>query len=255
MAGLIGYVISGAGLVVCVLVGALWMIAAPRSSGPRRWLVLVAVFYAILSVHAVTRLASRPLVAPFHQFSLADAPSPPDTIILLGGGVRTVHGRYQKTGLLNMSGAARVLEAARIYGELGSRPWVISSGGAAPGVDTIPEAEAMRDELVQLGVPADRIVLESGSHTTHDEAVMIRPMLDRLRTTSVLLVTADIHMRRSLDTFRHAGIDAIPAVARDPLESQRWLMSVVPTNQGLEFGAEVMHEYVGLLWYRVRGWR
>jgi uncharacterized SAM-binding protein YcdF (DUF218 family) len=254
MGELIGYIVSGSGLVVCVLVAVLWMRVAPHSTASRRWLILVAVFYSIASVHAMTRLASWPLVAPFHQYSIADAPSRPDAIIVLGSGVRTVHGRSQRAGLLTIGGAARVLEAAHLYRELGSRPWVISSGGASPGFETIPESEAMRDMLVQLGVPADRILLESESHTTHEEAMLIRPMLDRLCATSVVLVTVDIHMRRSLDTFRRAGIHPVPAVARDPLASQWWLLSVLPTNQGLEFGSEVLHEYLGLLWYRIRGW-
>src|ERR1035437_185643 len=112
----------------------------------------------------------------------------------------------------------------------------------------------MRVALVQLGVPADRIVLESGSVNTHDEAVLVAPMLRALRVDHVVLVTSDIHMRRSLATFRSAGIAPVPAIATDPLNSESRIQSLIPTIEGLRFTSAVVHEYVGFVYYSLRGW-
>src|ERR1035437_1540151 len=112
----------------------------------------------------------------------------------------------------------------------------------------------MRVALVQLGVPADRIVLESESVNTHDEAVLVAPMLRALHVDRVVVVTSDIHMRRSMATFRGAGLDAVPAIAPDPFNSESRVRSFVPTTEGLRFTGGVVHEYVGLAYYRVRGW-
>ena len=165
----------------------------------------------------------------------------------------TVHGHSGQIGVLTLGGASRVLEAARIF-QILDRPWIVSSGGPPSGYDMIPESETMKQALVELGVPADRIVLESSSRVTRDEAVLSARMLRELGITSCIVVTSDLHMRRALASFRHEGLRAAPAVARDPLDSQRAWLSWMPTHQGMEYSQEVVHEYVGRAWYWWRGW-
>jgi uncharacterized SAM-binding protein YcdF (DUF218 family) len=118
----------------------------------------------------------------------------------------------------------------------------------------IPESEVMRRALLELGVPDSRIVLESESKVTRDEAIFTAKLLRDRGITSCILVTSDTHMRRALGTFRRAGLNAVPAIALNPIgfasRRRRW----VPTQQALEFSQDVLHEYVGLIWYRLRGW-
>src|SRR5206468_5877990 len=123
---------------------------------------------------------SRPLLRGFHQFQRADAPGRTAAIVLLGAGSFTVHGRHQSIGVLDQDSAARVLEAAYVF-RLFDEAWIISSGGAAGGFDIEPGAITMRDGLVKLGIPPDRILLESTSKDTRDEAVLVAPMIERLR--------------------------------------------------------------------------
>jgi uncharacterized SAM-binding protein YcdF (DUF218 family) len=253
MSQALGYLVSVTGLLIGLLAGVVWVCVSPASRGARRWLVAVLAVYLCASVHGVGRIVSWPLRRGFESFSAADAPSGAGAIVLLGAGARTVHGRTQKISVLNLAGAARVLEAARLFQMLGS-PWIISSGGAAPGRDMVPESETMRTALVELGIPPGRIVVESSSRVTRDEAVLAARMLRDLGVTSFVLVTSDLHMRRALRTFRHEGLHPIPAVARDPLDSQWIGLSWMPTPQGLEYAQEIVHEYVGLAWYGVRGW-
>ncbi len=72
----------------------------------------------------------------------------------------------------NLGAAAdRVWEAARLY-HAGKAPLIIASGGRLPWLgQKTPEAVAMRQFLEALGVPADAVVLESHSRTTHQNAV------------------------------------------------------------------------------------
>ena len=49
-------------------------------------------------------------------------------------------------------------------------------------------------------------------------------------------------------------MNVVPAIARDPLDSQAPALSWLPTPQGLEFSQAVIHDYAGLAWYRLRGW-
>jgi uncharacterized SAM-binding protein YcdF (DUF218 family) len=112
----------------------------------------------------------------------------------------------------------------------------------------------MKTALIQLGVPADRILLESTSRITRDQAVLTAAMLRNLGVRSLVLVTSDVHMRRALATFRHEGLEPVPAVARDPLDSQWVGLEWLPTQEGMEFAQEIAHEYIGLAWYKLRGW-
>jgi uncharacterized SAM-binding protein YcdF (DUF218 family) len=198
-------------------------------------------------------IVSRPLLFGLHPFRTSDVAADRTAIVLLGSGTFTVHGRNQLIGVLDLAGAARVLEAVDVYHRLGS-PWIISSGGAAGGIHTEPSAATMRVALMELGVPSDRIVLEAASRDTHDEAVLVAPMLRALNAQHVVLVTSEIHMRRSIATFRTAGIDAVPAIAADPLNFESRITSFVPTTEGLRFSSFVAHEYMGLVYYWLRGW-
>jgi uncharacterized SAM-binding protein YcdF (DUF218 family) len=246
--------VSVTGLLLGLLAGVVWLYATPSSRAPRRWLTAVLVIYLVFSVHAIGRITSWPLRRGFYLFSAADVSPGRSAIVLLSAGSRTVHGPgTDKISVLNLAGAARVIEAARVFRTMDS-PWIVSSGGAAAGRDMTPESETMKTALIQLGVPADRILLESTSHTTRDQAVLTAAILRNLGVSSLVLVTSDGHMRRALATFRHEGLKPVPAVARDPLDSQWIGLEWLPTQQGMEFAQAIAHEYIALAWYKVRGW-
>src|SRR3954454_8829482 len=153
---------SISGVVIGLLIGVVWLWIAPASRGPRRWLTGLLVLSLAISVHDVNRLLSWPLRRGFHSFSRRDTPRAPHAIVLLGAGARTTHGQAQKIGVLSLPGAARVLEAARVF-RLLDQPFIVSSGGPPDGFDMISEAEVMSRALVELGVPEQKILLERES--------------------------------------------------------------------------------------------
>ena len=253
MSELISAVISVDGLLVGLVLGVVWLWFAPRARSPRLWLTGLLIFYLALSIHGVARFISTPLRRGFHTFSIGDAPPAPHAIVLLGAGAHTVHGNAQAIGVLTLGGAARVLEAARLFHLLGN-PWIVSSGGPPPGRDMIPESQVMRRALVELGVADSMILLESESKVTRDEALLSAQILRERGISSCIVVTSDTHMRRALATFRHAGLNAVPAIALVPIAFENPARRWVPTEQALEFSQQVIHDYIGLAWYRIRGW-
>jgi uncharacterized SAM-binding protein YcdF (DUF218 family) len=102
-------------------------------------------------------------------------------------------------------------------------------------------------------VPASRILLESESENTHDEVVLVAPMLAARQIDRVILVTSDVHMRRSIGTFHAVGIEAIPAIAQDPAWVPSWRGWLLPSPLGLETSSGVAHEIAGFAGYAVRG--
>jgi len=109
-------------------------------------------------------------------------------------------------------------------------------------------SQKMAELALELGVPQDAQIVEDKSLRTYQSALEVKQIMDRYGVKDALLVTSAIHMKRAMLTFEHAGIKVYPApvshfetVVRDPLD---------------RFGMfrAVMREYVGLLFYRWKGW-
>jgi uncharacterized SAM-binding protein YcdF (DUF218 family) len=221
----------------------------------RRFLALAVVGYAAASIYPISSTASRLLTRGFRPFSSADVPAGRTAIILLGSSAYSARD-WEESVLttLDRTGAERAVEGARVY-HLVKPEWVISSGGRVYSDDrNAPSAEAMRDTLLRLGVPDSRILVNAKPRTTHEEAVGIRGMLKSIPADHVVLVTSDLHMRRSLGAFRAEGIHAIPAITRRPRGRTPWNFYWLPSEAGLAEAHDVAHEFLGICYYLARGW-
>ena len=111
----------------------------------------------------------------------------------------------------------------------------------------------MRDQLVTLGVPAQRILVESTSADTHEQALLVAPLLRERGVIQVVLVTSRVHMPRALGVFRAAGVQAVPAIAPDPFWSKTAFDRWRPTARGLGTLSALVHELAGVPYYWARG--
>ena len=249
------FTFSAGGVVVVLLIAALWLWLRPPSNAARRFLIAAALAYTTASIYALPVLGTGLLAFGYHRFSPADVQPGRIAIVVLGAGAETVRGwGEQRLSVPNSSAAARVLEAFRVY-KLVDPSWIISSGGSPTALPVAePDSIVMRDVLVRLGVPESRILLESASRDTHREAVLIAPTLRSLNVEHLILVTSEVHMRRSLGAFRAQGWSAVPAIAPDPhlVDPRReW---IVPTRNGLLFSGAFVPEILGIGYDWMRGW-
>jgi uncharacterized SAM-binding protein YcdF (DUF218 family) len=246
---------STGGAVTSLLAAALWVYARPQSGRARRFLLALALTYTAASVYGISYNAGRVLLLGFRPLERADVPRGPIAIVLLGAGGRTVRDwDGNRFSIVDPQAASRVRETIRVFNLLDA-DWIISSGGLVdPDDPDEPSGITMRDALVQEGVPASRILVETKSTNTHDEAVIVARMLESLDVDHVVLVTSGIHMRRSLGTFRKAGIEAIPAIAHRADGDVSWIEWLFPSDQGLAETSAVAHEIIGLGYYIARGW-
>ncbi|HWF83283.1 MAG TPA: YdcF family protein [Vicinamibacterales bacterium] len=250
------FFLSTAGAIVWLLAAAAWVVLRPRSAAARRALFVIAIVYALASIYAVPALVGRVLSAGYHPFTAADAPQGRTAVVVLGAEALRIQGWDENLSLSLMTNvqAARVLEAWRVF-RLIAPAIVVTSGGLPHGDEaSTPSGENMHDELVRLGVPDSRIMVETASHDTHDEAVIVAPMLRAQGIEHVVLVTSETHMRRSIAVFRAQGWNAVPAIAPDPARDSAWSAWLVPSSKGLDLSHQVMHELIGVPYYWVRGW-
>ncbi len=256
-AAFVHFLISGAGAIVVLFGLGLWLMARPTARRRRAAFVAAAALYLLASSFQVAHAAAGLLARPFRPLQASDVPAGRTAVILLGSGTYTQRNwSDERYSVLDPVGAERTLEAARVF-RLIAPAWIISSGGRLSAADPDePAGAVMRDALIELGVPRARIVTETASRTTRDEATVIQSMLPSLQVDRLVLVTSAVHMRRSLGVFRSVGLDPIPAIAQpSPHNQTRGWRGVLPSTRGLEETDSVVHELLGLAYYRLRGWQ
>jgi uncharacterized SAM-binding protein YcdF (DUF218 family) len=234
--------------------GVVLLFVPPLAKWARRWLALVVLIYWILSTTVSTNLLARTLTHGFEPIASGDPVRGLQAVILLGGGAIDVRASGGELMIVGFGTALRTLEAARIYHLAGS-PLVIASGGVTNrNGQGAPESDAMRRALEELAVPADRIVAESQSKTTRDEAVIVAGMLRARGLTRVALVTSPMHMRRALAAFGVEGVRPIPAVSEVPSEFADSPRRFVPSDIGLWLGEAIVYEWAARAYYQWKGW-
>lgn len=206
-------------------------------------------------------LLSTPIGAAWLALGLERQPPLPDdprawagagAIVVLGGG-RDPAPEFGGQDLPNWWTASRLRYGAWLYRRTGL-PLAVS-GGQGPG-DSEPEAAAMARSLQRDHVVNVRWV-EGRSRTTWENAVQTRELLAKDGIDRIVLVTQGLHMSRAAMAFRHAGFEVVPApldfvaprVARrsPPLQ-------VVPSPEAFMVSSQALHEYAGLVLYRLRMW-
>jgi uncharacterized SAM-binding protein YcdF (DUF218 family) len=249
------FLLSAGGAICCLLVGAVWAIASRGSKASRRFLIITAVVYWIAGAYAVPDAIRASLSSPYRPLTRNDVPPGRTAIVLLGSGSYQFRDWSENHfAIVDAVAASRLLEAARVF-RLLQADYIISSGGLITVNErNRPSGLTMAETLEQLGIPKDRILVETRSKTTRDEALIVKEMLAAHPVDRVVLVTSQIHMRRSVGAFRAAGVDVIPAIAREPASLDTWWQKLIPTDKGLEDSSMAAHEVGGILVYRLRGW-
>jgi len=254
VSGVLHFIFSTSGAVSALSLAAIWVALQPRSTVARGTAVLVSAAYVVASTYVVPAEIVNVLARPFHRFRAADVRPGRVALVVFGAGDEEIDGWSDRIAVPSGVAAARVLEAWRVYQAV-HPDWVISSGGNTdPSDDSEPSSVNMQKMLLQLGVPASRVVLESTSRETHENAVRSAAIVRQLHADSVVLVTSASHMRRSIGAMHAAGIDPVPAIAPDPWLQHGWHDWLEPSNHALYFSGEVAHELIGIPYYRLRGW-
>lgn len=148
----------------------------------------------------------------------------------------------------------RTMDAAWLHRNGKSLPIVVSGGPIGRAEEGPSAAEVMKQILLTQGVPNDQILLEDASHSTFENAVLSAALLRKQGISRILLVTDAVHMTRAELAFRHQGLDVLPSpccfYSAIPLE--HWY-DYIPTRRAIRANEATLHEWLGLLWYRVRG--
>jgi uncharacterized SAM-binding protein YcdF (DUF218 family) len=222
----------------------------------RWWLAAVVLGYWVISCPAGVALLARSVTANYRPLTSAAEAQGARAVALLSAGSRNVRAAGGRLPMVTYPTALRALETARVYRLLGNPLVIVSGGTTDTEPDAAPESEAMRIAVIALGVPPDRVISESRSTNTHDEAVELKHILKERGIDRFVIVTSPVHMGRSLAAFASEGLHPVPSAA--PLYQERRtvprLFPLMPNDSSLQVGNAVVYEWFARAYYWWRGW-
>jgi uncharacterized SAM-binding protein YcdF (DUF218 family) len=239
---------------VVVLAAGLLLCARPSSRLFRACFFTALIGFWLVTTSIGSTLLTAPLVRGLTPLQSRTQANGADTVVLLGGGASTFSTGGRVVGVLTPTSAMRVLEAARVTDLIGARLVVASAGIPRPDLQLRPESEMLRDALVAAGVSPDKIVQESESKTTREQAELVPAILRAHGVRQFVLVTSPTHMRRALALFRAVGLDPVPSIAQVRSEQLGPPSFVVPSDDALRQSGQAIYEFAAWVYYWWNGW-
>jgi uncharacterized SAM-binding protein YcdF (DUF218 family) len=155
-------------------------------------------------------------------------------------------------------GADRVTHTVQLY-KLGLVEKIFVSGGSGR-LQPIGEREAeeYKKAMIIMGVPSEVIITESETRNTHESAVEVKKIIDRLgyRSEDCLLVTSAFYMRRSLACYRKVGLNPDYFTTDFYSEPPKFHLDslLVPKVEAMDIWTKLIREWVGMIAYKFAGY-
>ncbi|MCZ6557316.1 MAG: YdcF family protein [SAR324 cluster bacterium] len=172
-----------------------------------------------------------------------------DVIVVLGGGVVQATGEAGSRPELSSASLKRGFAAFALWRKAPAP--IVLSGGSVFGEEEIV-SESMARFLKSLGVPQDYLHLEVQSRNTLENARQTTRLLDAKGWRSPCVVSSAYHLPRAMRSFAHFGVQGIPVPAgHAAMGSAYTWRDYFPSMGGLTDSSAALHEYLGLLYYRL----
>jgi uncharacterized SAM-binding protein YcdF (DUF218 family) len=215
-----------------------------RQTGAALTNLFLAILMWLLSISPVSDALLRGLES---GYAMPDNPHG-DVIVLLGGGIYENVEDLTGKGIPSGEMMGRLVTAVRLQKRLGV-PIIVSGGKVFDNM--APEAEVDKRFLVDLGVPPGKIILEDKSRDTIENAINTKKICDRMGFRKPILVTSAVHMKRSLFSFRKAGLTVVPLPANFRTWNRRKYYWHDYLPEDFSAAQAAAHECLGLLYYRL----
>lgn len=184
-------------------------------------------------------------------------------VLLSGGAERKIN--LPISAQVQRSSVVRLCEAVRLLHLNPKAKLIISGGGQFKNRTYLARSSIIADLAVSLGVPPDKIVCETESKNTYENALFVKKFVGE---NPFALVTSSLHMPRSMAVFQALGMKPIPAPtdyisSREiPLNSGTMCLSIssnlhdwilkLPNASSLDEFTRGLHEWMKLVYYKIR---
>lgn len=204
-----------------------------------------------MSIEPTKDMFVQPLEKKFAPINAAQLKAG-DFYVLLGGGI------FDKApvslggqGIPGEVSLGRLVEQVRLY-KVSPKKIVVSGGIVFSG--TTSEAEVYKRFLVDLGVNPNDIIIENQSKTTAENAKFTVEIANKMKFRKVIVVTSATHMNRSKKSFEKLGLEVIPAPSAYISDYGSYdISSFIPRTSNAEMIFRAWWEYIGEIYYKLRG--
>ncbi|MDX2027536.1 MAG: YdcF family protein [Alphaproteobacteria bacterium] len=239
-------------LVLLLMLGAFLSVAQGerwRRFG-RRLCFVVAFLFFLIAICPVGDWMLTPLENRFPPAKLAQV----DGIVLLGEDEKPFlsAARGQPVAYTSASDYVHFVTLARAY----PKARLVFAGGSGLLVPDprLKDAEVAKQALAGLGLAVDRVVFEDESRNTYENAVKAVALVKPRPEQKWLLVASARHMPRAMACFRKAGWNTHAAPAAFMTDGKYASKLQFSFADHLFRMNMAMHEYLGLLAYRLMGY-
>jgi uncharacterized SAM-binding protein YcdF (DUF218 family) len=226
---------------------AVWMRQGHRFA--RGTLFLVLVLYYGFTTRPLTHALLEPLET-YHRPPVS-MPVQQDAIVIFIGSPKVQP--YTVRPTIVGTRDASLLLCGLAYIHAGSAPKVVLTGRVSGEVNhTTAGAVVLQEWAALLGYPRESLIIEHQTEATHDRAQAVKQLLGR--ESRILLLDSAMHLPRSAAAFQKAGFTVTPIPCDYEMSTDSWNLSdFVPQGKHLRGSSAAVHEYLGLLTYRLRG--
>ncbi len=252
---IIKLLIAPTGLITIALVSSLALYRHPKYS-----LAALVIAIVLLLVAGNLLIAGKLVQSLEWKHLPADELPNTDAIVVLSGKFHPKE--YPRKTVEIGANGDRLLYGGWLYKQ-GKAPRIIVTGAGRPigGEQTTKVSEDMATLLQMVGISEDVIEIESEARNTYEHTLYCAPIFERQGIQSILLVTSAMHMPRAMGVFEHLDIKITAAptdfyytVGTKPVTWQGKIWQFIPTWKGLAATSDAIHEYLGIAYYRWKGW-
>lgn len=173
----------------------------------------------------------------------------PVNILVLGGG-HTDDLRLPFNSQLSESTLARLTEGIRLHQRLNNSKLITSGYGRT---NQLSDARVSANTAILLGIESSRIKMQETPENTRQEASSYKQIFGD--SAKLILVTSAAHMPRAIYLFNKVGLAPIAAPTNYLVKKEGKSSSFhwIPSSCNIEKMESAMHEYFGLIWYKLGG--
>ncbi|MDX2300747.1 MAG: YdcF family protein [Xanthomonadaceae bacterium] len=237
-------------LVLAIVLG----LPASRVGGRWRWLGRACAVLAALALLAMTPLTANALLTRLERIDPPRAAcndDAPGVVVVLAGGIDRLPRDGADFDALGIVSRRRLDTGMAYWRARPGRVLVITGGPAMPGLPA--ESALMGAHAGSLGVPTSAMRLETEATNTWQNAQRLAHMRPAI-PQRIVLVTSALHMARARLAFDAAGFETCPLPSDYRFTPYGLPDALLPRSSALRKSEAVIHELIGLLYYRVRAW-
>lgn len=234
---------------------------------PFNWLIVLGISYFIVKRESIKKKIKLVAILVFFLFSykplilffisgwepegkLISDIEHYEVGIVLGGGFEYDNDRER---LSIRRAGDRVWSAIRLF-KLGKIDYILLSGKNGDLVDKgLDESNQLKEILIEFGVPEQKILIDSESLNTFQNAINSKGIIESNGFKSCLLITSALHMKRAHAVFQKQGLECDVFPTDYYSGGYHWTQFIFPSLDSFALWDKYFHEVFGYMVYSLTG--